>query len=58
MKLKSKNGNKSRHSNFVRQINTWVKNSKDDFLKISEVGDISDDITDPQERETEWEHTN
>ena len=49
--------NKSRHSDFVRQINTWVKNSKDDFLKISEVGDISDDITDPQERETEWEHT-
>ena len=58
MKLKNpKIINKSRHSDFVRQINTWVKNSKDDFLKISEVGDISDDITDPQERETEWEHT-
>ena len=58
MKLKNpKIINKSRHSDFVRQINTWVKNSKDDFLKISEVGDVSDDITDPQERETEWEHT-
>ena len=58
MKLKNpKIINKSRHSDFVRQINTWVKNSKDDFLKISEVGDISDDITDPQERETEWDHT-
>ena len=58
MKLKNpKIINKSRHSDFVRQINTWVKNSKDDFLKISEVGDISDDITNPQERETEWEHT-
>ena len=58
MKLKNpKIINKSRHSDFVRQINTWVKNSKNDFLKISEVGDISDDITDPQERETEWEHT-
>ena len=56
MKLKNpKIINKDRHTGFIRQINNWILNAKDEFLELSEIPEIGDHITDPKEREKEWE---
>jgi len=56
MKLKNpKIINKDRHTGFIRQINNWISNAKEEFLELSEIPEIGDHITDPKEREREWE---
>ena len=40
---------------FIRQINNWISNAKEEFLELSEIPEIGDHITDPKEREREWE---
>ena len=48
---------KNRHTDLIREINTWVDVSKKDFLKLGEIEDISINIKDPDERDREWQHT-
>ena len=56
MKLKNpKIINKDRHTGFIRQINNWLLNAKDEFLELSQIEEISEEITDPEERERNWE---
>ena len=46
---------KDKHVGFVRQINKWIKKAKKDFLELADIPDVGDHITDPDEREREWE---
>jgi len=49
--------NKNRHTDLIRAINPWLSNSKKEFLELAEIGDVSDEITNPREREKKWEET-
>ena len=45
-----------RHTDIIREIKSWMSASKKDFLKLADVEDIGEEITDLDERDRAWQH--
>ena len=45
-----------RHTDIIREIKGWMGASKKDFLKLADIEDVDDSITNLDDRDRKWQH--
>lgn len=58
IKLRDHSDLEARTHMLMRDVFKWIKADKKEFLKIGRIEDVSDDITDPDERFEKWNDEN